>query len=143
MTRRVFFLAHKTARLRCSAHVMEAPEGYMVVVSEPTKKRAQEERYHAMMNDIADQTTYAGKRWGREDTKRILIDEFAAEMRSLGQPLHHDSRLIPSEDGTRIIQLGIQSKEFYVKEASAFIEWLYAYGSMRNVVWTEPETATA
>ena len=73
--------------------------------------------------------------------KRILIDEFADEMRNHGTPLGHDSRIIPSENGKRIIQLEIRSSEFRVKEASDFIEFLYAYGTERGVVWTDPMEA--
>jgi hypothetical protein len=138
MSKRTFILAHAVARARAIECVQEAPDGHMVSVSEPTKKRAQEERYHAMIGDISVQAEYAGKKWHREDMKRILLDEFADEMRSAGTPLHHDGRLIPSEDGRRVIQLGIQSREFLVKEASAFIEFLFAYGADRQVRWTEP-----
>jgi hypothetical protein len=137
VTKRTFILAHAVARQRAADHCYAAPDGYMVVFSEPTKKRIQEEKYHAMMNDIADQSTYAGRRWDREDMKRILIDEFADAMRAAGSPLHHDGRLIPSEDGRRVIQLGVQSSRFYVREASAFIEFLYAWGADRSVMWSE------
>ena len=138
MSKKTFIFAHQQARLRASAACMEAPEGWMCVISEPTKKRVQEEKYHAMMADIAKQTTYAGKRWDEDDMKRILIDEFAEEMRLAGQPLHHDSRVIPSENGRRVIQLGVQSSRFYVREAAQFIEFLYAWGAERDVVWSEP-----
>lgn len=146
MSRRVFILAHPIARARASDFILhEAPEGWMVTASEPTKKRAQEEKYHAMIADIAKRTTYAGRRWADEDMKRILIDEFAAEMRAAGTPLHHDGegRLIPSEDGRRVIQLGIQSRDFWVKEAAQFIEFLYAWGAERGVEWSEQERAAA
>lgn len=136
---KLFILAHETARKRACQAVAEAPAGWAVRLSPPVKRRIQEERYHAMMNDIADQTEYAGKRWDREDMKRILIDEFADEMRKAGTPLHHDGRIIPSEDGRRVIQLGVQSSRFYVKEASQFIEFLFAWGADRGVVWAERE----
>lgn len=135
--KRTFFLVHEEARRRAAQFCMEAIAGWMVVFSEPTKKRIQEEKYHAMMNDISDQSTYAGRRWDREDMKRILIDEFADAMRAAGSPLHHDGRLIPSEDGRRVIQLGVQSSRFYVREASAFIEFLMAWGVDRGVIWSE------
>ena len=127
MTRQTFILSHPTARQRAQQAVQAANDGYMVVISEPTKKRAQEEKYHAMISEIAQHTEYAGKRWDSEDMKRILIDEFADEMRSAGTPLHHDGRLIPSENGRRVIQLGIQSRDFRVGEASQFIEFLSAW----------------
>jgi hypothetical protein len=134
---RIFNLVHGEARRRAAAYIVgDAPEGWRVTVKPQAKKRAQEERYHAMVADIAKQTTYAGKQWDADDTKRILIDEFADEMRLAGTPLHHDGRLIPSENGRRVIQLGVQSSKFYVGEASQFIEFLFAYGAARDVKWS-------
>jgi hypothetical protein len=139
--KRTFILAHPEARRRAMAAVAEAEPGYMVTVGEATKKRIQEEKYHALIGEIAEQSTYAGKKWGRDDTKRILIDEFADAMRQAGTPLHNDgdSRLVPSENGRRVIQLGIQSRDFWVSEASQFIEFLYAWGAERGVEFEEVE----
>jgi len=139
--KRVFILAHETARRRAQEYIWDAPDGYRVEVSEPVKKRIQEEKYHAMIGEIAAQSEYAGKRWPAADMKRILIDEFADEMRNAGSPLHHDSRIIPSENGKRIIQLEIHSSDFYVKEAAQFIEFLNAWGADRGVKFKELEAA--
>jgi hypothetical protein len=136
--RRTFFLAHDQARDNAARCVMDAPPGFMVVISEPAKKRIQEEKYHAMIADIARQVEHIGRKWDADDMKRLLIDEFADEMRAAGTPLHHDGRVIPSFDGRRIVQLGVQSRDFYVKEAAAFIEFLYAFGAVRDVRWSEP-----
>ncbi len=143
--KRVFILAHEQARQRAAQHCMEAPAGQVVTFDEPKKKREQEEKYHAQIGDIAKQTKYAGQRWGREDMKRILIDEFAEEMRLASKPLHDDTdgRIIPSENGRRVIQLGIQSRGFWVQEASEFIEFLYAWGAERDVHWSEPAAKPA
>ena len=139
--KRVFILAHETARRRAQEYIWDAPDGYRVEVSEPKKKRIQEEKYHAMIGEIAAQSEYAGKRWTAADMKRILIDEFADEMRNAGSPLHHDSRIIPSENGKRIIQLEIHSSDFYVKEAAQFIEFLGAWGADRGGKFKELEAA--
>jgi len=138
--KQTFFLAHDTARARARQAVATAPAGHMVVISEPTKRRVQEEKYHAMLGDIARQCSYIGRRWDIEDWKRILVDAFAEEMRAAGTPLHQDadSQVIPSTDGKRVVQLGIQTREFYVREASAFIEFLYAFGAQNRVEWSEP-----
>lgn len=141
MDKRTFILAHDVARARAAQCVMAAPPGYCVTVSEPTKKRIQEEKYHAMIGDIARQVEHIGRKWDIDDMKRLLIDEFADEMRMAGTPLHHDGRVIPSFDGRRIVQLGIQSRDFYVREAAQFIEFLYAFGTARDVEWTEPRHA--
>lgn len=136
--KKTVILAGELQRRTAAQYLAEQPLGNVVTFSEPTKKRIQEEKYHCQIEDIAKQSEYAGKRWDNDDMKRILIDEFADEMRNAGTPLHHDGRLIPSENGRRVIQLGIQSRDFYVKEASAFIEWLYAWGADRGVEWSEP-----
>ena len=114
-----------------------APEGHVVRISEPAKKRIQEEKYHAMIGDIAKQSTFMGQKWDAEDWKRFLVDAFAKVMRDSGTPLHHDGRVVPSLDGQRVVQLGIQTRKFYGKEAADFIEYLYAYGADNNVQWTE------
>lgn len=141
--KRTLILTSPSVRLRAHQAIDEAPEGYMVQISEPAKKRIQEEKYHAQIGDIAKQTTHIGRKWDADDMKRLLVDEFAEEMRLAGTPLHHDGRVIPSLDGKRIVQLGIQTRDFYVKEASQFIEFLYAWGAQRDVVWTEPVYAEA
>lgn len=125
-------------RVTAHRYVDELPLGYFVTFSEPTKRRIQEEKYHAQIRDIAKQTTYAGQEWDEDDMKRLMIDEFAEAMRLAGTPLHNDGRLVPSENGRRVIQLGIQSRDFYVREASEFISFLNAWGDDRDVVWTEP-----
>lgn len=134
---KVFYLAHERAREGCAAFAATAPHGWRVVFSEPKRKDIQNDKFHAMIADIAAQSEYAGQKWAAEDMKRILIDEFAEEMRLAGTPLHHDGRLIPSENGRRVIQLGIQSRDFYVKEASQFIEFLDFWGADRGVVFSE------
>ena len=143
MSRQTFILAHSTARNRAMHAVAHAPEGYKVTISEPAKKRIQEEKYHAMCGDFAKQAEYIGRKWDAESWKRILVDQFADEMRQAGTPLHHDGQVIPSMDGRRIVQLGIQTRQFYVKEAAAFIEYLYAVGAEMGIVWTEPKVREA
>ena len=134
---KAFNLVHQQARDGVSKYAQIAPQGWRVVFSEPSRKIAQNDKFHAMIGDIAKQTKYIGRTWDAGDMKRILIDEFADEMRTHGTPLGHDSRIIPSENGRRIIQLEIRSSEFRVKEASDFIEFLFFWGAQRGVVWTE------
>lgn len=137
MKSKTFFLAHEQARCNAAEYARTAPDGWMVVFSEPRKKRAQEEKYHAMIGEIAAQVEHIGRKWDADDMKRLLVDEFAEEMRLAGVPLHHDGRVTISFDGRRTVQLGIQTAEFYVKEAAQFIEFLYAFGAARDVVFSE------
>lgn len=133
-----FILAHDMARANAARAVQAAPDGYMVQISEPTKKREQEEKYHAMIGDIAKQCEFMGGKLDADDWKRLLVDMFAKVMRDLGTPLHHDGRVIPSLDYERVVQLGIQTRDFWVREAADFIEYLYAFGAEKGVRWSEP-----
>ena len=63
-----------------------------------SKTREQEEKYHAMIGEIAKQAQHIGSRWSSEDFKRLLIDQWANETdRKIG-------RLVQSLDGERIVQ---------------------------------------
>ena len=137
--KRIFRLAHSEARRRAMAAVADAPEGWRVTVSPPSKSRDQEERYHAMIGDIAKQCEFFGLKWHVDDVKRLLVDAFAEAMRQAGTPLHHDGRVIPSLDGKRVVQLGTQTARFRKSEASEFIEHLFAYGAERDVKWSNEE----
>lgn len=141
MTKQTFILAPSPhpARQNAMRAVKDAPDGWMVQISEPTKKREQEEKYHAMIGDIAKQCAFMGKKMDADDWKRLLVDMFAKVMRDAKTPLHHDGRVIPSLDFERVVQLGIQTRDFYVKEAAEFIEYLYAFGADNLVSWSEPK----
>lgn len=137
MNKQIFRLVNDAVRRNARQAILNAPEGYMCDISPPTKKRIQEEKYHAMIGDIAKQVDLIGCRRNTEDAKRLLIDAFARVMREAGTPLRQEGRILPSLDGSGFVQLGIQSRKFTVKEASEFIEYLYAFGSERSVFWSE------
>lgn len=136
---KVFFLVHETARKRCADYAIAAPDGWMVRFSEPKRKDIQSDKFHAMIGDIAKQCRFMEKKLDADDWKRLLVDAFAKVMRDAQTPIHHDGRVLPSLDFTRVVQLGIQTSEFYVKEAAQFIEYLYSYGAEHDVIWTEPK----
>lgn len=135
--KQLFILAHDTARRGAMAAVSNAPEGHVVTIAEPAKRREQEEKYHAMIGDIASQWKFMGQRVDKDDAKRLLVDAFAKAMRDAGTPLHHDGRVVPSLDGQRVVQLGIQTSKFYKAEASEFIEFLSAWGAENGIEFSD------
>jgi len=117
----------------------EAPEGYMAArPSEPKKRRTQEEKYHAMLGDIAKQVPFFGQRRDLETVKRLLVDAFARVKAAEGDPIQGWGHVLPSLDGAGVVQLGIQTRQFTVSQAAEFIEYLYAWGADNDVVWSEP-----
>lgn len=142
--KQTFFMAHDMARANAARAVQAAPDGYMVQISEPTKKREQEEKYHAMIGDIARQCDYHQKKLKAESWKRLLVEAMVFILReeAKGQgkpdPFPTGGTLLPSLDGMRIVQVEVLTRNFSAAQASQFIEYLYAFGAEKGVRWSEP-----
>jgi len=96
-------------------------------IKDAGKSREQEKLYHELIGQVAKQASHMGSKWDAEDFKRLLVDQFAREM---GLPT---GKVIPSLDGSSIVQLGLQTRNFNKEQASEFIEWIYAWGATNGV----------
>ena len=130
--KRVFIMAHQTARSNAIRAIQEAPDDHIVTLSEPKKTREQEEKYHALIGEIADFMTLHGKKLPAESWKRLLIDAFKHDTKD--DPELKDEwakfggvELLPALNHPGFVMVGEQSRNFSKKLASAFIEWLYAF----------------
>lgn len=92
-----------------------------------SKSREQEEKYHAIIGDIAKQASHLGSFWDAESWKRLLVDQFMREQ-NLGS-----GRVLPNLDGTGIVQLGHQTRKFTKEQASEFVEFLLAWCAENGV----------
>lgn len=109
------------------------------------KTREQEKKYHAQIGDIANQVEHYGRKWDSEDMKRLLVnafkhdtkDELAELWRRMG-----DVRLVPALNNDGFVALGDQTRRFPKDLASAFIEWLYAFGDEHEVRWSDEAART-
>ena len=110
---------------------LQAGKKLYLSISEETKSREQEEKYHAMIGEIHKAMQRAGSDWQYDDWKRLLIDQWAQDDGQQG------SRVAPSLDGKRIVQLGLQSRKFTIKQGSSFIEWLHAFGADKGIEFHE------
>lgn len=110
----------------------------------PAKSRDQEQKYHAMIGDIARQFQHCGKHWSADDMKRLLIDQFKRDtindvnIRDLWASMGVVD-MAPALDGSGVVVLGVQSRKFPLRLAIIFIEWLYAFGAELRIEWTEPK----
>ena len=96
-----------------------------------SKSRDTEKLYHELIGQIAKQAQHMGAKWSAEDFKRLLVDQF---MRDIGEG---SGRVIPNLDGTGIVQLGTQTRNFTQEQGSEFIEWLYAWAANNGVTINE------
>lgn len=106
-------------------------------LSRPSKSREQEQKYHAMIGDIARQVDWDGKRHDPEIWKAWLIDQFEQELKANGESLRKPSRVIISLDQQRAITVRPSSANFSKSEGAQFIELLHKFGAEFGVVWSE------
>ena len=96
-----------------------------------SKSREQEEKYHAIIGEIAKQASHMGSSWDSESWKRLLVDQFMREQNLSG------GRVLPNLDGTGIVQLGHQTRKFTKEQAMEFITWLEAWAANNGVTLSE------
>lgn len=139
----VVTLDSPTSRAKAKRAIDAAVDGLEMRIVAPDKSRDQEEKYHAMLGDIAKQCQHLNMRLDLDTWKRLCIDQFKRD--TLKEPVccaqywaRHQLSVMPSLDGSAVIMLGEQSRRFPKGVATVFIEWLHAFGGEREVVWSDP-----
>jgi len=89
----------------------------------------QNAKYHAMLSEIAVQAQHLGAKWSAEDWKRLTVDLFVKETGLQG------GKIIPSLDGTGIVQLGLQTRDFTKEQAMEFITFLEVWGAENGIIY--------
>jgi len=118
---------------------------FVLSVKRETRGVAENAHMHALLTQIADQSLIGGHKFCMEDAKRILVSAFrfdtkddsdlAPEWAKFGE-----LRLVPALNHEGIVALGEQTRQFSVKLAKAFCQWLDAYGQDNGVVFMAPKS---
>ena len=127
MDKQIFFLVNPKVRQNAVLAVSFAPEGYEVIVQEKTRTTAQNKRLWAMLNDIAYQVSWHGKKMDSIQWKNL----FSAVLQ--GQ------ETVPNLDGTGFVVLGKATSKMTVSEMTDMQELMAAFGAERFVRWSERE----
>jgi hypothetical protein len=96
-------------------------------IKDASKSREQEEKYHAIIGDIAKQAQHMGAKWDAESWKRLLVWQFCKEKQI------DAGKIVPSLDMTGVVQLGQQTRKFTKEQASEFVEFLQAWAADNGV----------
>jgi len=108
------------------------------------KTREQEKKYHAMLSDIAEQAMHLNMTFGLNDWKRLCVQQFRNDCIENDVPrlkeywIRNEFKVVPSLDGRSLVALGAQTRDFPKYVAAGFVEWLYHYGAVNNIEWSEP-----
>jgi len=107
---------------------LNAGKPLVMEIKAANKSREQEEKYHAMISEIATQAQHMGSKWDAESWKRLLVDQFCKESGL------KTGVVMPNLSGDGIVQLGFQTRKFTKEQASEFVEWLYAWSAENGVL---------
>ena len=106
---------------------LQARKQLRLEVKKANRSNEQNDMFHALIDKVTKEMKVAGSDWDAECWKRLLIDAWANDTgRKIG-------KVVPSLDGQRVVQLGIQSHKFTKEEGSEFIEWLLCWMAEKGI----------
>ena len=91
-----------------------------------SKSRDQEEKYHAIIGDIAKQAQHMGAKWDVETWKRLLVDKYVRE-------IGLTSKIMANLDNDGLVQLGFQTRKFTKEQASEFVAFLICWCDQNGI----------
>ena len=120
----MFRLVHAEARRRALETVLNAPDGYIVAVQEPTRSVDQNALLWGVLTDISEQVEWYGRMLSPESWKHI----FSASLKQ--------QDVVPGLDGGFVV-LGQSTSRMSKREFSDLIELIHAFGFERGVKFRE------
>ena len=99
---------------------LRAGKQFQVEIKYKQRSNEQNEKFHAIIGDIAKQAQHMGAKWEAEDWKRLLVDQFMRQNLEV-------TKVIPNLDNNGIVQLGFQTRNFTKEQASEFVEFLLSW----------------
>lgn len=91
-----------------------------------SKTRDQEQKYHAIIGDIAKQAQHMGAKWDSETWKRLLVDKYVRE-------IGLTSQIMANLDNDGLVQLGFQTRKFTKEQASEFVAFLICWCDQNGI----------
>lgn len=124
-----FRLVHQEARRRAAEAIANAPEGYVVRITEPTRTLEANAAMWASLSDVAAQVIWHGRTLSPEDWKNV----FTAGLRKLD--------VVPNLDNTGFVALGQSTSRMSKREMSDLLELIAAFGAEHGVLWSDERDA--
>jgi hypothetical protein len=116
--RKLFIVAHESARRLAMAAVENAPQGWRVKIEPPKRNLDINAALHAKLGEIAATREWVGRRWDIETWKRLMV---AAWHRATGQTVV----MLPALDGAGIDIVFRRTSDMTqaeVRDLMAFVE---------------------
>lgn len=118
-------IINNRTRERVAQEVISVPDGFEVVIREPTRTKDQNAKLWPMLSDIA-RAAPEGRQWSTETWK-------CAFMQALG----HEIQWVQGLNGDPL-PLGFRTSRLRKAEMADLITLIYEYGDRHGVQWSEP-----
>lgn len=129
MSRYLVTLRSTADRLRVLRIVEAAPFGSRVEVKAAKRTLPQNDRFWAMLTDVAQQLPWHGQKLRPDDWKLIFLDALKREV-----------RIVPNIDGNGFVNLGRSSSDLSKSEMSDLMELIAAFGAEHGVIFHDTES---
>lgn len=124
MDRRQYILTTKDRRIVVARMVAELPQFSRVEIKAPKRTLPQNDRFWAMLTDVAEQLPWHGLTLTTSDWKLIFLDA-----------LNRETRIVPNIDGTGFVNLKQSSSDLSVEEMGDLMTLIEAFGAQHGVVF--------
>lgn len=125
MSKRILKITGGIARHAACAAVMQAPEGYIVTIAEPTRNLEQNAKMWAMLAELSAQTDWHGNKLNPDEWKDLLSAGLV------------QSKVVPNMTGNGFVILGQRTSKLSKSQFAALIELITAFGVERGVVFAD------
>lgn len=121
--KQTYRLAHTQARQLALEAVKNAPDGFVVTVSEPTRTLEMNALLWVLLTELSAKLPWHGIKLSPEEYKDLLSAGLVK------------SRVVPNIDGNGFVILGQRTSKMTKKEFSDLIDLILAFGSDHGIVW--------
>ena len=129
--KKTFFLVHDQARKGAAQHAMSAPDGQMVVFSEPTRNSDQNAKFHSICSDIAKSgMEWAGRARTAAQWKVLLVSGHAVATKE-------DGEIVPGIE-REFVSIRESTALMSVRRSASLITYALAFCDMNGIELSEP-----
>ncbi len=121
MDKKTFVLAHDEARQRALQFIAQAPQGYCVTISEPSRTLEQNALLWPLLGALAKQVDWHGQKLSADDWKDLLTASLTRQ------------RSAPALDGGGFVVFGQRTSNYTKSMMSELIELIYSFGAQQGV----------
>lgn len=132
MSRATLLMISEAQRKKAAHWAMIAPFGTRVEFKAVKRTLPQNDRFWAMLTDIASQVSWHGIRLSPDDWKLLFLDAMKREV-----------RMVPNIDGNGFVSLGRSSSDLSVGEMSDLMELIGEFGARHGVQFHDSEEKAA